>query len=57
MRLPQEYLERMQKRLGEGFPAFLRAMEDAPVRGVRVNTLKIAPAALSALFPHLSAPV
>ena len=57
MRLPQEYLERMQKRLGEGFPAFLRAMEDAPVRGVRVNTLKIAPAALNALFPHLSAPV
>lgn len=57
MRLPQEYLERMQKRLGEGFPAFLRAMEEAPVRGVRANTLKIAPEALPALFPRLLAPV
>lgn len=57
MRLPQAYLDRMQKRLGEGFPAFLRVMEEPPVRGVRANSLKIAPSALGALFPHCTAPV
>ena len=57
MNLPAEYLNRMQKRLGEGFPAFLRAMEQPPLRGVRANTLKLSPAAFAAIFPHAGDPV
>lgn len=57
MNLPAEYLNRMQKRLGEGFPAFLRAMEQPPLRGVRANTLKLSPAAFAELFPHAGEPV
>ena len=57
MNLPAEYLDRMQKRLGEGFPAFLRAMEQPPLRGVRANTLKLSPAAFADLFPHAGDPV
>ena len=57
MNLPAEYLNRMQKRLGEGFPAFLRAMEQPPLRGVRANTLKLSPAAFAELFPHAGDPV
>ena len=57
MRLPDEYLNRMQKRLGERFPAFLRAMEETPVRGVRANPLKIAPEALAGAVPFAFSPV
>ena len=38
----------MQKRLGEGFPAFLRVMEEAPCKGVRANPLKLTGAQLTA---------
>lgn len=31
----------MQERLGESYPAFLASYEDPPVKGLRVNTLKI----------------
>lgn len=51
MILPEEFLRRMQKRLGEGFPAFLRTYEDAPCRGVRVNALKLSAEELKRFFP------
>ena len=41
MKLPEEFLKRMQERLGEDFPAFLRSYENPPCKGLRVNTLKI----------------
>lgn len=41
MDLPRIFLNRMQERLGEDFPAFLASYEEPPRRGLRVNTLKI----------------
>ncbi len=41
MNLPQAFLDRMRKRLGENFPAFLASYETPPCKGLRVNTLKI----------------
>ena len=51
MILPETFLRRMQKRLGERFPAFLRVMEEAPCKGVRANPLKLTGAQLTALLP------
>ena len=51
MILPETFLRRMQKRLGERFPAFLRVMEEAPCKGVRANPLKLTGAQLAALLP------
>ena len=41
MNLPEQFLNRMKKRLGEEYPAFLSSYEKPPVKGLRVNTLKI----------------
>ena len=41
MNLPEEFLRRMEKRLGQEYPAFLQSYEKPPYRGLRVNTLKI----------------
>ena len=38
--LPKDFAERMGRQLGDGLPDFLRAMEEAPVRGIRMNRLK-----------------
>ena len=38
--LPEAFCSRMRKQLGEEFPAFLRSMENPPVRGIRMNPLK-----------------
>jgi NOL1/NOP2/sun family putative RNA methylase len=40
-KLPQEFLERMQSLLGDGYNEFLRSYELPPVRAFRVNTDKI----------------
>ncbi len=40
MKLPEEFLKRMEERLGKEFPAFLRSYDRAPYKGLRVNTLK-----------------
>lgn len=37
---PKEFLERMKGQLGEELPAFLRALEDSPLRGIRLNPAK-----------------
>ncbi|MCI8611398.1 MAG: hypothetical protein HFE66_05715 [Clostridiales bacterium] len=38
--IPKAFLSRMQTLLGEAYPAFLREMENAPVRALRGNPLK-----------------
>ena len=40
MKLPKEFEERMQSLLGDEYPDFAAAMDTAPVRSLRVNTLK-----------------
>jgi NOL1/NOP2/sun family putative RNA methylase len=39
--LPPLFLERMRRFLGDEFPAFLAALDEEPVGGLRVNTLKL----------------
>lgn len=51
MNLPQEFLTRMQKRLGTAYPAFLRCYDAPPVRGVRANLLKLSAQAFKDLSP------
>ena len=41
MILPQAFLDRMKERLGKDFPAFLRAYDTPPYKGLRVNSLKV----------------
>ncbi len=41
MKLPQDFLTRMQALLGEEYPAFLQSYEEPRRSGLRVNTLKI----------------
>ena len=40
----------MQKQLGADYPAYLKAMEQAPQSSLRVNTLKITPEKLLSLL-------
>ena len=40
VKLPEAFLSRMEKTLGDEMQAFLQSMEEAPVRGIRVNPLK-----------------
>ena len=49
--LPEAFLRRMKERLGKDFPAFLASYEEAPYKGLRVNTLKISPAEFSRRAP------
>ena len=39
--LPQDYINRMKRLLGDEFPDYMRALEEKPVKGFRVNTDKI----------------
>lgn len=38
--LPDAFVERMRKQLGSELPAFLNALDQKPVRGIRINQLK-----------------
>jgi len=52
--LPREFLERMQKQLGEAFPSFLESLERPRAVALRFNPLKGAAPQLplwSPLFP------
>jgi NOL1/NOP2/sun family putative RNA methylase len=49
--IPTLFLERMSRYLGDEFSAFAEAMEQSPVSGLRVNTLKLTPEQLKAIFP------
>ncbi|MBQ6898921.1 MAG: RNA methyltransferase [Clostridia bacterium] len=42
-KLPEKFIERMKKLEGFDFDAYMTALEEAPVRGFRVNTDKISP--------------
>lgn len=39
--LPRDFLIKAAQELGDEFPAFLKSYERPPVRGIRVNTLKL----------------
>lgn len=39
-KLPEAFVSRMEDQLGNELTAFLRALEEEPVRGIRLNTLK-----------------
>lgn len=49
--LPQEFIEKMKRRAGLDFPAFLQSYERPAVKGVRVNTLKLSPSQFQELSP------
>ena len=38
--LPKEFIERISRQLGNELPDFLRAMNEKPVRGIRMNLQK-----------------
>lgn len=55
--LPEAYIARMEKMLGpSGAPAFFACYDEPPRRGLRVNTLRLSPAAFAALSPFPLAP-
>ncbi|MBE5868822.1 MAG: NOL1/NOP2/sun family putative RNA methylase [Lachnospiraceae bacterium] len=39
--LPEQFLERMKRMLGDEYPAFLQSFEEEPYRALRVNTGKV----------------
>ncbi len=49
--LPEKFLDRMQQRLGETYPAFLASYERPPLKGLRVNTLKISAEEFARIAP------
>lgn len=56
-KLPTAFIERMKKQLPQAeWEAFFAVYEKMPYKGVRANTLKVAPEALKTLFP-VGAPV
>lgn len=57
MKLPAEFIERMKERLGNAFPAFLQAYENAVCRGIRVNPLKISREGFLKIAPFTLSPV
>lgn len=57
MKLPQPFIDRMANQLGEEAPAFFAEYERSPRKGLRVNTLKIAPEALKKLLPYQMEPL
>ncbi len=57
MRLPEKFLNRMEKKLGEKFPDFLRSYEAPAYKGVRANALKLSGAELESISPFALTPV
>lgn len=55
--LPTEFTERMQKILGEEYPAFEKSYEEVRKYGLRVNTKKITPEAFEKLAPFHLTPI
>ena len=50
-RLPEQFTERMRRELGADYPDFIACYEKPPVRGLRVNTLKISAESFARLCP------
>lgn len=57
MALPIEFEQRMQRLLGDEYPAFQDALARPQARGLRVNSLKISPAAFAGHAPFSLTPV
>lgn len=57
MELPENYIQRMKKQLGNEFEDYLQALDEAPVHGLQCNTLKTSPEHFSAVFPRHITPV
>ena len=57
MAFPGAFLKRMAGLLGPEYDAFLRALGEPPARGLRVNTLKLAPEAFRRMSPWPLEPV
>ncbi|MGA8943335.1 MAG: RsmB/NOP family class I SAM-dependent RNA methyltransferase [Thermoactinomyces sp.] len=55
--LPHDFLQQMQSLLDDEYPAFLNTYQLAPIRSLRVNTLKIDPARLKEMVPFRLEPV
>jgi 16S rRNA C967 or C1407 C5-methylase (RsmB/RsmF family)/NOL1/NOP2/fmu family ribosome biogenesis protein len=55
--LPQAYLQRMERLLGNEYPSFLASYDRPPVSGLRANTLKVSPKRLQSLAPFELSPV
>lgn len=55
--LPECYIEKMKKLLGEEFPAYMESFERPSVSGLRVNTGKVAANELSRRLPYELEPV
>ena len=53
----ERYSERMRDLLGEEFSAYEACLSGAPVRGIRINTLKLTPEAFQAVSPFSLEPV
>jgi NOL1/NOP2/sun family putative RNA methylase len=49
--MPPLFLERMSRLLGDEYAAFAAALEEQPVSGLRVNTLKLSPEAFRTISP------
>ncbi len=49
--VPPLFLERMQRFLGEEYPAFAESLNAAPKSGLRVNTLKLTPEQFKEMAP------
>jgi NOL1/NOP2/sun family putative RNA methylase len=49
--IPPIFLKRMSGFLGEEFPAFCSALEQSPVHGLRLNTLKCSPEQFQSISP------
>src|ERR1035437_261335 len=49
--LPELFLERMQRLLGDEYAAFAAALEQSPVSALRVNTLKLNPTQFHTISP------
>ena len=45
IKLPEDFISRMRQQLGDELTAFLHALEEPPVRGIRMNPLKVTEAA------------
>ena len=39
-KLPEAFVNRMREQLGSELPAFLNALEEPPLRGIRMNPMK-----------------
>ena len=53
----ERYSERMRDLLGEEFSAYEACLSGAPVRGIRINTLKLTPEAFRVVSPFSLEPV